>query len=59
MNEYDKKRLDLLDESYRTLNREMGEVLGELKTIRRYGAVDIIGRVAEIAALVVILSQLL
>ena len=32
--DYDEKRLDLLEKSTRTLNREMGEVLGELKWIR-------------------------
>ena len=59
MDDYDKERLDLLQGHVGTLNREMGEVLGELKTIRKQGNFDIVGRVAEIAALVIILIQLL
>ena len=59
MDDYDKERLDLLEGSYKTLNREMGEVLGELKGIRKQGRFDLVGRVAEIAALVIILVQLL
>ena len=42
-----------------TLNREMGEVHGELKTIRKLGYFDVVGRVAEVAALVIIITQLL
>ncbi len=59
MDDYDKKRLSLLEKSTKTLNREMGEVLGELKGIRKQGTFDLVGRVAEIVALVIILIQLL
>ncbi len=59
MEDYDEKRLVLLENSYMTLNREMGEVLGELKSIRKQGNFDIVGRVAELIALVIILIQLL
>lgn len=34
MNEYDRERLAVLEKSMRTLNREMGSVLGELRWIR-------------------------
>lgn len=59
MDDYDKQRLAILEASTRTLNREMGEVLGELKSIRKRGNFDLVGRVAEIIVLVVILVQLL
>ena len=59
MEDYDKQRLNLLQGHYATLNREMGEVHGELKTIRKLGYFDMVGRVAEVAALVIIITQLL
>ena len=59
MDDFDKARLDVLQGHVSTLNREMGEVLGELKTLRKQGNFDIVGRVAELVALVIILAQLL
>ena len=34
VNEYDRERLDTLEKSMRVLNREMGQVLGQLVWIR-------------------------
>ena len=59
MEDYDKQRLNLLQGHYEQLNREMGEVVGKLDTIRKQGYFDIVGRVAEVAALVIIITQLL
>jgi len=59
MEDYDRQRLNLLQGHYGILNREMGEVRNELKTLRKQGYFDIVGRVAELAALVIIITQLL
>ena len=34
MDDYDKLRLDVLQKHYETLNREMGQIHGELRWIR-------------------------
>ena len=59
MEDYDRQRLNLLQGHYEVLNREMGVVMNELKTLRKLGYFDMVGRVAEVAALVIIITQLL